>query len=243
MWTATYPAPALDQPIGERQPVPAPIEHVNELHLHGRERREASTQARAQQRPAVARERKPLLQSGHEVPDKERAQDVHRKRWPWPLSGRLRERRCQGGSRESTQSASREDRADLAAIGPSHHSTVTCGPTDPAHQAPSSTRRLRRLAAGPIAPAALPTADPSRGKAGGHFNGTEIAWLAGCSRRLIADRALCGRSIPLRGRLGMIEVRAQSERGDAGGGSTLGTLSRLTSARSPVRAPRHASRR
>ena len=75
----------------------------------------------AEQRPPVARQRQPLLQPGHEVPEQERRHDVHRERRPRPRGGRMRERLGERGAGQGPERAAREDRRDRPPVRPRQH--------------------------------------------------------------------------------------------------------------------------
>src|SRR5207249_3345656 len=66
--------------------------------------------------PAVSGERQALLQPRREVPEQQRARDVHRERRPRPLTGCVRERLRESRTRERANRPAGEDRRELARV-------------------------------------------------------------------------------------------------------------------------------
>ena len=94
--TASNPTTMLAHGVADRQAVVVVFEHLQRLDLHGRERGQPAAQAGAEQRAPITRQRQPLQQSGGEVAQQERADDVDGERRPRPARGVGGPRACSG---------------------------------------------------------------------------------------------------------------------------------------------------
>ena len=62
--------------VAGRQGPDVGVEHLEDLHLHGGERRQSPAQAGAKQRPPVAGQRQAFGEAGNEVAEQERGPDI-----------------------------------------------------------------------------------------------------------------------------------------------------------------------
>ena len=165
--TASKPGGHAGRGVAGREAAVAVVEHLQQLELHGRERRQRAAEPGAEERPPVGRQRQALLQARREVAERERPDDVRDERRPRPLAGRGRQRLDEPEARERADEAAGEDRRELAAINPHRHrpgrrrrraSTAgTTASTAPAARPATVVPALVVAASSTSAPAASPT--------------------------------------------------------------------------------------